>query len=97
VLQRNTFKQQTGRSIGTYVAWLRVRKAKELLWRRGLWIAEVSEAVGFDDPGHFCKVFRELEGDWPSGYRHKLPQEDVSAQTRGARSEGEAKAARNDM
>jgi len=66
------FKQQTGRSVRVYLAALRIHHAKELLRQERIAIAEVSEDVGFSEPGRFTKVFRQFEGISPSRYRQGL-------------------------
>ena len=68
------FTQQTGQSMTTYLATLRIAHAKALLGQEGRSIAKVGEEVGFGDAGHFAKVFRRLEGRSPSRYRQKKPK-----------------------
>ena len=48
---------------------LRVRKAKELLEDPGLTVAAICEMVGYNDPAHFSKVFKRLEGISANEYR----------------------------
>lgn len=66
------FKTFTGESFVTYLKKVRIRKAKELIGNGSLKIAEISEAVGFENTRHFSRVFKELEGISPFEYRGKL-------------------------
>lgn len=52
-----------------YRNMVRVDKAKLLLADQQLTVDDVAERVGFDDPKYFARVFRELTGMTPSGYR----------------------------
>ncbi len=51
---------------------MRVRKAKELLENPGLTVAAICEMVGYNDPAHFSKVFKRLEGISANEYRGKM-------------------------
>jgi len=48
---------------------LRIDKAKLLLADRALTVDAIAERVGFDDPKYFARVFKDLAGTSPSGYR----------------------------
>jgi AraC-like DNA-binding protein/mannose-6-phosphate isomerase-like protein (cupin superfamily) len=53
---------------------VRIDKAKLLLADQQLTVDDVAERVGFEDPKYFARVFRELAGMTPSGYRRsRLP------------------------
>ncbi|WP_059045669.1 response regulator [Paenibacillus rubinfantis] len=66
------FKAYTGESFVTYLKKVRIRKAKELLGKGSLKLAEIGTAVGFENTRHFSRVFKELEGVSPQEYRDKL-------------------------
>ncbi len=51
---------------------LRIRKAKELLEEPGLTVAAICEMVGYNDPAHFSKVFKRLEGISANEYRGRM-------------------------
>ena len=55
-----------------FLARTRVTRAKELLRDRDAKVEDVAWAVGFRDPSHFSRVFRELEHLLPSEYRRRL-------------------------
>ncbi|BBI32795.1 response regulator [Cohnella abietis] len=65
----SVFKEYTGMSFIQYIKKLRLTKAKELLDHSLLKIYEISAKVGFENPKHFNKVFREAEGISPMEYR----------------------------
>ncbi|MEK8130479.1 response regulator [Paenibacillus filicis] len=65
----SVFKEYTGMSLIQYIKKLRLTKAKELLDHSLLKVYEISAKVGFDNPKHFNKVFREAEGISPMEYR----------------------------
>jgi AraC family transcriptional regulator len=47
----------------------RMERAKYLLSRNNLSIAEVSQQVGFQNQGHFTHAFRKCTGTTPKMYR----------------------------
>ena len=63
------FKQHAGQTIFAYLNTLRVRKARTLLNKGNLSIAQVAEQVGFTDIDHFSRTFKSLTGISPSAYR----------------------------
>ncbi|GEK34405.1 helix-turn-helix transcriptional regulator [Kurthia sibirica] len=65
------FEKHTGLSPNTYITEYRISKAKILLERAELSIAEVAERVGYDDCFYFSRVFKKQTGQSPSIYRRK--------------------------
>ena len=63
------FKQETGRTITQYIAYLRCRQAAEMLRETSLPIQEISCYVGYTDNNYFVKVFKKVMGNTPSEYR----------------------------
>lgn len=59
----------TGRSPTSHVRELRIQEAQRLLVETEWSISRVSDAVGFDDPAYFSRVFRKLTGRAPSTFR----------------------------
>ena len=59
----------TGLSMNRYLRTLRLQKAKEFLLLPDLNITQVADAVGFQDPSYFGRVFAEEFGLSPSQYR----------------------------
>lgn len=65
------FGAQTGTSPMQYVATTRIEESRYLLERSELRIKEVAREVGFADPLHFSRVFRQHMGLSPRLYRHR--------------------------
>ena len=65
------FKQQYGEGISSYVAKLRITRAKELLRFSDLKTGEIATICGISDSNHFLKVFKKLEGMTPTEFRKK--------------------------
>jgi two-component system, response regulator YesN len=63
------FKDITGKPFNEYLQCARVEKAKLLLLHTDAQLSQVAEQVGYTDEKYFAKVFRELAGSTPSGYR----------------------------
>jgi AraC-like DNA-binding protein len=66
------FRQQTGYAPMDYARRYRVQKAKELLGDLSLSVKEIARRTGFDDAYHFSRVFRQIAGVPPTGYRDAL-------------------------
>jgi len=65
------FKKETGISITDYINRCRVEHAKHLLDVTNLTITQISGAVGFNDPSYFSKMFKKLQGVYPTHYRNR--------------------------
>jgi AraC-like DNA-binding protein len=75
-------KRSLGMSFKTLVMFLRIEKAKDLFTSRPeLRITDVSMEVGFNDLGHFERVFKRIAGCTPSVYRRTLRSEDDLSKT----------------
>lgn len=61
----------TGKSPIEYIRFYRLQKAKPLLQKSQLTIAEVAYEVGFSNPKHFSKYFKQEFGLLPSAYALK--------------------------
>jgi AraC-like DNA-binding protein len=53
------FKRLTGKTIGQYLRYERMEKAKALLLTSDASIREIALAVGYENPSHFARRFRE--------------------------------------
>lgn len=62
-------KKETGRTFTDLVTERRMEKAQELLAHTSLRIAEVAEAVGFEDEAYFARRFRQCFRMAPRDYR----------------------------
>jgi AraC family transcriptional regulator len=63
------FKQSTGRPPHNYVLLQKIERAKQLLRNPKRSIIEAGLDVGFQNPSHFARMFRRLEGTTPSRFR----------------------------
>jgi len=64
-------KKDTGKTFTDLVTERRMEKARELLAHTTLRIAEVAEAVGFEDGAYFSRRFRQCYDVAPRDYRRK--------------------------
>lgn len=65
------FNQYAKEGFPEYLNRIRVQKACEYLEDPAYTIAEVSSAVGYSDHSYFCRVFKKMTGETPSGYRRE--------------------------
>jgi LacI family transcriptional regulator len=63
------FREHLGRSIRDQLTALRIRRAKELLMRTSLPVADVAAQTGFNTPQYFNNVFRRSCGLTPRRFR----------------------------
>lgn len=63
------FKQSVGRSPHNYVLVQRIERAKQLLRSPKRTIIQAGLDVGFQNPSHFARMFRKLEGTTPTRFR----------------------------
>lgn len=70
------FSQMTNEGFSEYLNRLRIEHALSLLKTTDLSIAEVGGNVGYADHSYFCRVFKKITGDTPSGYRRREGQKE---------------------
>lgn len=63
------FREQCGCTFVDYLMRKRIGKACDLLKDINMNISEVSQAVGYEDPGYFNRLFKRLIGVSPGKYR----------------------------
>lgn len=66
------FKQEFGLNASDYIEKIRIEHAKTLLMNNDLNIADVADAVGYQDGRYFSKVFKKAVGMTPMKYRSEL-------------------------
>lgn len=66
---RELFRQETGTSPSEYIASLRTERAKYLLSQTDMTIAEIAEAVGYENRHYFQAVFKARVGITPGAFR----------------------------
>lgn len=67
-----TFSRLTGQTIVEAHTRLRINKALHLLRTTNLNVSETSEALGFQNPFYFTRVFKKVIGQSPSSYMSHL-------------------------
>jgi AraC family transcriptional regulator len=65
------FKLSTGCSPHRYLRFLRIERAKELLSRDGMSIAEIALSCGFCHQEHMTRVFKVECGTTPAAFRRR--------------------------
>lgn len=63
------FRHETGATPGAYLHSLRLARAKALLERTSLSVAEVMRQVGLSDRSHFARDFLRRYGSSPRSFR----------------------------
>ena len=73
---RHLFHTETGMGPYQYHLRLRIGRAQELLRTTTMTIKTVAESLGFDDPYHFSKIFKEKTGYSPAQWRGRQASSD---------------------
>ena len=66
------FKSKTGITFRQYLRDFRIQTSKELIRQGNLKVYEVADAVGYPEPAHFVRAFKEVEGISPTEYKNSL-------------------------
>jgi YesN/AraC family two-component response regulator len=64
------FKKVTFMTFVEYINKLRINIAIKFLLDTNMTIAQISDAVGFNDPSYFNRVFKKLNGNSPLTFRN---------------------------
>ncbi len=64
-----TFRRTTGATPHQWLIRRRVERARDLLLRGRLGLAEIAVTCGFADQSHFTRVFAKIEGQSPGNWR----------------------------
>jgi Response regulator containing CheY-like receiver domain and AraC-type DNA-binding domain len=65
------FKQKTGETYMSYLARVRIDKAKQLLEKTDWKVYEICQQVGYSDTQYFARLFEKQTGWKPSEYRRR--------------------------
>ena len=65
------FQAATGYQPIEYVHALRIEEAKQMLETGALAVDAVGNAVGYEDPASFRRLFKRVAGITPASYRRK--------------------------
>lgn len=71
---RTLFKDYTGETVLEYMTGVRMRKAAKLLAETNLRVHEISQRIGYENPSHYCAVFKKQMGVTPNQYRNKIAE-----------------------
>ncbi len=63
------FSEVSGFTLSSYLTQLRMQTASDLLKNTKARVSEVANAVGYEDPNYFSKVFRKQVGCSPGRFR----------------------------
>jgi ligand-binding sensor protein/AraC-like DNA-binding protein len=63
------FVKETGMSFSTFISLKKIEWSKQLLEKTDLPIAQISDELGFNEPGYYIKTFKRYENVTPSVYR----------------------------
>jgi len=74
------FKEQTGRTVGSYIDDLVMYSAQRKLLRTDMPVSEVSEKLGFCDQFYFSRYFKKRCGESPLKYRKRMKTVDFGAE-----------------
>lgn len=66
---KRRFKEATGEAPLQYVQKIRIEQGRELLVHSNKSISQISYLVGYDDPGHFNRLFKRVYGLTPAKWR----------------------------
>ena len=65
------FKKKVGVSLNKYICEVRLNQAKHYLINTNMKILDICELVGYNNPEHFSRMFKERYGKSPNQYREE--------------------------
>lgn len=68
----HVFREMTKISPQQYLIQYRMRRAAELLRLHSITVAELARTVGYTDPFHFSKTFKQIHGVSPTCYARRM-------------------------
>jgi len=69
------FKEKTGENFSAYIKNIRIERAKQLLKKKNISIAQICETIGFKSESYFYKLFKSITGITPQQYREQHLEE----------------------
>lgn len=67
-------RRESGQTLARWITELRMREAQRLLETHDWPISQVAAAVGFHDPSHFARLFKQFSGEAPNAWREHRQQ-----------------------
>lgn len=68
------FVKETGINFSRFISLQKIEWSKQLLEKTNLAITQISEELGFNDPGYYIKTFKKFENVTPNVYRKYYQQ-----------------------
>ena len=65
------FVKETGETFPVFLARLKIEWSKQFLEKTELSITQISDELGFSEPGYYIKTFKKYESITPSAYRRQ--------------------------
>lgn len=65
------FRQETGRTLSSYINGLRLEEAKRCLVEGDESVVSIAYSLGYEDCGYFIRTFKKSTGETPAAYRLK--------------------------
>ncbi len=69
---RKLFREYAGMSPAEYRIHRKIQRAKLIMERSEITVAELAEQLGYEDPSYFCRIFKKIEGISPSVYQKSV-------------------------
>ena len=66
------FKKEMQMTFPQFLSLQKIEWAKQLLLKTSLSVNQISDELGFNDPGYFIKIFKKYESHTPNQYRKYL-------------------------
>ena len=66
------FREQTGNTLASYSVKCKIKRAKELIREGRLNFSEISDALSFDNPQYFSRVFKRVTRMTPTEFKASL-------------------------
>lgn len=63
------FAREMGENYSAFLSHLKINWSKKLLVETDMSVSQISDELGFNEPGYFIKTFKRFEGTTPSLYR----------------------------
>ena len=68
----NSFRQEYGSTILSYINTLKIREAKALLRKNQMTSTQIAESLGYESVHYFCRQFKKATGQSPSEYSKSI-------------------------
>lgn len=72
---RTLFKEYSGETVLEYITGVRMEISAKLLRETNLRVHDISRRIGYENPSHYCAVFKKQTGFTPNQYRTNFTKE----------------------